>query len=169
MCGNRAGIYDCLISDLSPETLRRMRICTSPSCRVSLFCFEFWPSHLSKQSVKTYIELANIRNVSLTAEMSLHWDRRNVLPSHRGKRPVWQLSILREVASIPNAAQVWSKFASGFQIYSYRCRNRTYPWISASIRSPSEIDAAARSMSCSSFNVFSGPSKFLTRAGWVLR
>ena len=57
-CGNRAGIYDCLISDLSFDTLRRMRIYTSPSCRLSLFCFEFWPSHLSKNRV-----VVNIRRV----------------------------------------------------------------------------------------------------------
>ena len=52
-CGNSAGMYDCLISDLSPDTLSRIRACTSVSCRLSFDCFEFCPSHLQtyRQSV----------------------------------------------------------------------------------------------------------------------
>lgn len=61
MCGNSAGMYDCRISLLSPDTFSRMRICTSPSCRASLPCFEFCPSHLRVESVSEALFFAGMR------------------------------------------------------------------------------------------------------------
>ena len=54
MCGKSDGMYDCRISDLSPDTLSRIRACTSVSCRLSFVCLEFWPSHLRESMDDQY-------------------------------------------------------------------------------------------------------------------